>query len=54
MNYGHILGSGFVTNEEAEQRELKLREALKNDRQFKVKKDASVEVAQVRSITNYL
>ncbi|XVF07665.1 hypothetical protein REPUB_Repub06bG0159300 [Reevesia pubescens] len=38
--------SGFVTDEEVKQRELKLREALKNDRQLQVKKDASVEVAQ--------
>ena len=54
MNYGHILGSGFVTDEEVKQRELKLQDALKNDRKFQVKKGASVEVAQVRSITNYL
>ncbi|XWS56001.1 hypothetical protein CRYUN_Cryun09bG0048900 [Craigia yunnanensis] len=46
--------SGFVTDEEVKQRELKLRDSLKNDRQFQVKKGSSVEVAQVRSITNYL
>ncbi|XVF76199.1 hypothetical protein PTKIN_Ptkin13bG0247600 [Pterospermum kingtungense] len=46
--------SGFVTDEEVKQRELKLRDALENDRKFKVKKGASVEVAQVRSMTNYL
>lgn len=50
MNYHHVLGSGFVTDEEVKQRELKLRDALKNDRQFQVKEGASVEVAQVRSI----
>ncbi|XP_022742415.1 heme-binding-like protein At3g10130, chloroplastic [Durio zibethinus] len=38
--------SGFVTDEEVKQRELKFRDALKNDRQFQVKKVASVEVAQ--------
>lgn len=38
--------SGFVTDEEVKQRETKLREALKNDRRFQVKEDASVEVAQ--------
>ncbi|KAK8563412.1 hypothetical protein V6N13_007637 [Hibiscus sabdariffa] len=38
--------SGFVTDEEVKQRELRLRDALKNDRQFQVKKGASVEVAQ--------
>lgn len=54
MNYDHVLGSGFVTDEEVKRRELKLRDALKNDRQFQVKEGASVEVAQVRSIRNYL
>lgn len=54
MNYFNVLGSGFVSDEEVKQRELKLRVALENDRKFKVKKGASVEVAQVRSITNYL
>ncbi|PON42412.1 SOUL heme-binding protein [Parasponia andersonii] len=38
--------SGFVTDEEVKGREFKLREALKNDRRFQVKKGASVEVAQ--------
>ncbi|GMJ02912.1 SOUL heme-binding protein 4 [Hibiscus trionum] len=38
--------SGFVTDEEVKQRELRLRDALKNDRQFQVKEGASVEVAQ--------
>ncbi|KAL9425344.1 hypothetical protein AB3S75_032319 [Citrus x aurantiifolia] len=38
--------SGFVTDEEVKQRELKLRDALKGDRQFRVKEGASVEVAQ--------
>lgn len=38
--------SGFVSDEEVKQRELKLRVALENDRKFKVKKGASVEVAQ--------
>ncbi|XWS66670.1 hypothetical protein CRYUN_Cryun05aG0220600 [Craigia yunnanensis] len=38
--------SGFVTDEEVKQRELKLRDALKNDRKFQVKKGASVEIAQ--------
>ncbi|OMO82232.1 SOUL heme-binding protein [Corchorus capsularis] len=41
-----IAFSGFVTDEEIKQRELKLRDALKNDRQFQVKEGASVEVAQ--------
>ncbi|XVE75965.1 hypothetical protein DITRI_Ditri12bG0134600 [Diplodiscus trichospermus] len=39
--------SGFVTGEEVKRRELKLRDALKNDKQFQVKNGASVEVAQV-------
>lgn len=38
--------SGFVNDEEVKQRELKLREALKSDGQFKIKKGTSVEVAQ--------
>ncbi|CAJ1885517.1 unnamed protein product [Sphenostylis stenocarpa] len=38
--------SGFVNDEEIKQRELKLREALKSDRQFKIKEGTSVEVAQ--------
>ncbi|KAK4767122.1 hypothetical protein SAY86_014872 [Trapa natans] len=38
--------SGFVTDEEVEQRELKLREALESDSEFRVKPDISVEVAQ--------
>lgn len=39
--------SGFVTDEEVERRESALRNLLNNDRQFRVKEDASVEVAQV-------
>lgn len=39
--------SGFVTDEEVKQRELKLRDALRDDTQFQVKEGASVEVAQV-------
>lgn len=38
--------SGFVNDEEVRQRELKLREALKRDGQFKIKQGTSVEVAQ--------
>ncbi|MED6134079.1 hypothetical protein PIB30_034118 [Stylosanthes scabra] len=38
--------SGFVNDEEIKQRELKLRQALKSDRQFKIKEGSSVEVAQ--------
>eukprot|EP00257_Ricinus_communis_P027396 XP_025014810.1 heme-binding-like protein At3g10130, chloroplastic isoform X2 [Ricinus communis] len=38
--------SGFVTDEDVKQRELKLRNALKNDPLFRVKKGASMEVAQ--------
>ncbi|KAK2655275.1 hypothetical protein Ddye_008327 [Dipteronia dyeriana] len=38
--------SGFVTDEEVKQRELKLRNALKDDKQFQVKGGASVEAAQ--------
>ncbi|KDP37298.1 hypothetical protein JCGZ_06752 [Jatropha curcas] len=38
--------SGFVTDEDVKRRELKLRNALKNDMQFRVKEGASVEVAQ--------
>ncbi|KAL5806568.1 hypothetical protein ACOSQ4_029301 [Xanthoceras sorbifolium] len=41
-----IAFSGFVTNEEVKRQEFKLRNALKDDRQFQVKKGASVEVAQ--------
>jgi hypothetical protein len=41
---------GFVTDEEVKQRELKLREALRNDREFRIKEGASVEIAQVRSL----
>lgn len=44
------LESGFVTDEEVKQRELKLRDALKGDRQFRVKEGASVEVAQVSQV----
>ncbi|WCJ34308.1 SOUL heme-binding family protein [Euphorbia peplus] len=38
--------SGFVTDEDVKQRELKLRNAVKNDMDFRVKEGASVEVAQ--------
>ncbi|XP_074370643.1 heme-binding-like protein At3g10130, chloroplastic isoform X1 [Apium graveolens] len=38
--------SGFVTDEEVQQREAALRNALKNDGQFQVKIGAPVEVAQ--------
>ncbi|KAF8044118.1 hypothetical protein BT93_A2181 [Corymbia citriodora subsp. variegata] len=41
-----IAFSGFVTDEEVTQRELKLRDALKSDGEFRVKEGASVEVAQ--------
>lgn len=37
-----------MTDEDIKQRETKLREALKNDRQFQVKERTSVEVAQVK------
>ncbi|KAJ4849610.1 hypothetical protein Tsubulata_020966 [Turnera subulata] len=37
---------GFVTDDEVKQRDLKLRDALENDVQFRVKEGASVEVAQ--------
>lgn len=42
-----LFESGFVTDEEVKQRESKLRDALKNDTEFRVKEGASVEVAQV-------
>lgn len=54
MNYDHVLAPGFVTDEEVKRRELRLRDALKNDREFRVKEGASVEVSQVRSVVNYL
>ncbi|XP_028771295.1 heme-binding-like protein At3g10130, chloroplastic [Neltuma alba] len=38
--------SGYVDDEEVKRRELKLREALKRDREFKIKEGTSVEVAQ--------
>ncbi|XP_047329436.1 heme-binding-like protein At3g10130, chloroplastic [Impatiens glandulifera] len=38
--------SGFVTDEEVSRRELALRNALKNDTEFKVKDGATVEIAQ--------
>ncbi|OAY63952.1 Heme-binding-like protein, chloroplastic [Ananas comosus] len=38
--------SGFVTDEDVKRREAKLRNALHSDGQFRVKEDASVEVAQ--------
>jgi len=43
--------SGFVNDEEVKRRERKLREALKNDGQFKIKEGTSVEIAQVKSLT---
>lgn len=39
--------TGFVTDEDVKRREAKLRNALHSDGQFRVKEDASVEVAQV-------
>ncbi|KAD3068281.1 hypothetical protein E3N88_36161 [Mikania micrantha] len=42
--------SGFVTDEDVMRRELKLRDTLKNDSQFKVKSGALVEVAQLNKI----
>jgi len=39
--------SGFVTDENVKQRELKLRNALRGDSQFQVKQNAFVEVSQV-------
>lgn len=39
---------GFVTEKDVKQREARLREALKNDREFRVE-GTSVEVAQVNS-----
>lgn len=38
--------SGFVNDEEVKRRESKLREAMKNDGQFKIKEGTSVEIAQ--------
>ncbi|KAK4486721.1 hypothetical protein RD792_006709 [Penstemon davidsonii] len=38
--------SGFVSDEEVERREIALRDLLNNDREFRVKEGASVEVAQ--------
>ncbi|GMH28721.1 hypothetical protein Nepgr_030564 [Nepenthes gracilis] len=38
--------SGFVTDEEVKRREIKLRDALKNDRDFRIKEGAMVEVSQ--------
>eukprot|EP00262_Sarcandra_glabra_P009065 TRINITY_DN23050_c0_g1_i1.p1 TRINITY_DN23050_c0_g1~~TRINITY_DN23050_c0_g1_i1.p1 ORF type:complete len:298 (-),score=41.81 TRINITY_DN23050_c0_g1_i1:256-1149(-) len=38
--------SGFVTDDEVQRRELKLRRALSSDVDFQVKENASVEVAQ--------
>lgn len=46
--------SGFVTDEEVKQRESKLREALKNDKRFQVKRGVSVEVSQVRIMNEIL
>ena len=43
-----------MNDEEVKRRELKLREALKSDRQFKIKEGTSVEVAQVRSLMQSL
>lgn len=41
-------------DDEVKRQELKLRNAVKDDKQFRVKKDASVEVAQVRFNANIL
>ncbi|KAL3532095.1 hypothetical protein ACH5RR_005616 [Cinchona calisaya] len=38
--------SGFVSDEEVERRESKLRDALKRDKEYRVKEGASAEVAQ--------
>ncbi|XP_027188822.1 heme-binding-like protein At3g10130, chloroplastic isoform X2 [Cicer arietinum] len=38
--------SGFVNDEEVKRRELKLREALKNDGQLNIKEGTTVEIAQ--------
>ncbi|CAI9097732.1 OLC1v1034207C2 [Oldenlandia corymbosa var. corymbosa] len=38
--------SGFVSDDEVERRESKLRDALKSETDYRVKQDASVEVAQ--------
>lgn len=38
--------SGFVTDEEVKRRESRLRDALKNDKEFQVKAGSCVEVAQ--------
>lgn len=45
-----LLESGFVTDEEVQRRESKLRNSLKDDRKYQVKEGASVEVAQVISL----
>ena len=50
-NYFPYVKLGNVTDEEVKRRELKLRDALKNDEQFQVKEGALVEVAQVRSLS---
>lgn len=42
-----------MNDEEIKQRELKLREALKSDSQFKIKEGTSIEVAQVRILMQY-
>jgi hypothetical protein len=39
-----------VNDEDVQRRELKLREALKNDGQFKIKEGTAVEIAQVGSL----
>ncbi|XP_022144616.1 heme-binding-like protein At3g10130, chloroplastic [Momordica charantia] len=41
-----IAFSGFVTDEEVKRRESRLRDALKNDKEFQVKAGSFVEVAQ--------
>lgn len=45
--YEQTLFSGYVTDEEIERREQKLRRALRNDKKFRVRDGVSVEVAQV-------
>lgn len=39
-----------MNDEEVKRRELKLREALKNDGQLNIKEGTTVEIAQVRSL----
>lgn len=43
-----------MNDEEVKRRELKLREALKNDGEFKIKEGTSIEIAQVKSLMQSL